>query len=530
MLDGFEPVIAPTRTNSTRTAATKATSTKPKSDFEPWADKRGRILQKYKTSAHIAVTANFLEEDETTAPKVVDQARSRLEQLEIDEESEKARSMLSQQEYISYMEDQHVKLQQAWKDGDRVMSLKIAIQCAKLLIDTSVPAFYPSMYVLLTTVLDTFGDLVYQRIKARGVDVPGKAPSALPNHFKPSDVGNTARETCRNWFFKTACIRELMPRLYIDMSLIKSYRFLPDTDYAEIFNRLSRAIRGIGDPLAATYARAFLTTKVNDVAQSYQPDPTIYFPPSEDLRKSILEAFDDFMFTFKSIKTDNFSCINHVSQGKVTVDKYVDLYSPALEWLLQNIGYTSSEELFFALLEQYRDYCNNSAVLLHILARFKPSHLSNHALNMCTFIKEAEENEHVKKSKLYLTLGQSLIISPPPKNQRLPILNDVWKVVTKIEDPEEYVEIAVVFVQYLLMNFSEREVNIFLKDVIKHLKKDQANLKLQEPLQSIVLKVMEHTKDLEKTLSMDNFLPVIDLLEREAKATAGKVILQAFAR
>jgi hypothetical protein len=49
--------------------------------------------------------------------------------------------------------------------------LKIAIQCAKLLGDTSVPTFYPSTYSLLTMVLDTFGDLVFQRIKSRGVDL-----------------------------------------------------------------------------------------------------------------------------------------------------------------------------------------------------------------------------------------------------------------------------------------------------------------------------------------------------------------------
>ena len=47
----------------------------------------------------------------------------------------------------------------------------------------------------------------------------------------------------RNWFFKTARIRELMPRLYIDMALIKSYRFLEETDYDDVFSRLSKQIR-----------------------------------------------------------------------------------------------------------------------------------------------------------------------------------------------------------------------------------------------------------------------------------------------
>lgn len=502
-----------------------------KAGFEDWSAKVPRVLTKYTTNKRIAVTCNFLEEPEDAGPKVVDQAKNRLEQLEQDEESDEAKTQMTQKEYIAHMEEQHTKLKQAWENGERVVALKIAIQCAKLLGDTTVPAFYPSMYSLLTMVLDTFGDLVFQRIKGRGVDLGnGKGPTALPNSFKASDVCGSAQDTCRNWFFKTACIRELVPRLYIDMALIKSNRFLPETNYVEIFNRLSRAIRGIGDPLAATFARAFLTTKLNDVTRSYRADPSVHHPPNPELKQSILEALDDFMFTYRSIREDDFACINHVKEGKVSADEYVDLYSPALEWLLQNIGYQSNDTLFFALLEQYRDYCNNSAVLVHILGFFQPSFVSTHALSMCTFVKEAVENSQVKKSKLYLTLGKCLLACPPPKKQQLPILNEVWKVVTKIEDPDEYVEIAQVFVQYLLTYFSTREVNIFLKDVIKHLKKDQAYLQRQEQLQTIVMKVMEHNKDLTKTLSMDNFLPVIDLLERPAKVPAGKIILKAFER
>jgi len=519
-------------TATTSSSKTRVESTEnPHPDFEPWYDKTPRILAKYTTSKHISVSANFLEENEAeaTSNKAVDHVKSRLEQLEIDEATDEGKSMMTQNEYISHMEEQHTRLKTAWEQGERVVSLKIAIQCAKLLGDTSVPQFYPSMYVLLTTVLDTFGDLVFHRIKDRGLEGGGEKLNSLPANFMPTDVCSSAKETCRNWFYKTACIRELMPRLYIDMALIKSYRFLEECDYTKIFSRLSRAIRGIGDPLAATYARAFLATKINCVACCYYENDTIYRTPADPWRKTLLEAFDDFMFTFKAHRAEDFTNISHVGSGKIDANNYIDLYSPALEWMLQNIGYNSNEDLFYALLQQYKDYCNNSAVLVHILASFKPSFISSHALNMTTMIKGADENTAVLKSKLYLTLGKCLISSPPPKNQLLPILNDVWKVVTKITDPDEYIEIAVVFVQYLLINFTEREVNIFLKDVIKHVKKGQAHLRLQEQIQTIISKVMEYTKDIEKTLSMDNFLPVIDLLETANKVPCGKVILSAFA-
>jgi hypothetical protein len=169
--------------------------------------------------------------------------------------------------------------------------------------------------------------------------------------------------------------------------------------------------------------------------------------------------------------------VNDIALQKIEVDDYIELFSPALEWLLQNIGHFAAEDVFFAVLRQYVEYCNNSAVLFHLIGAFDPALVSKHAMSITTLIRDGEVSHAIlsslflgfnflisvrqpckafQKSRLYLSLGRALIASPPPKNQRLPILNDVWKVVSKVQDPIEYCEIAEVFVEYILKHFSVR--------------------------------------------------------------------------
>lgn len=97
----------------------------------------------------------------------VDKVQYRLEQLDYFEEGSQRRLDLSQSEYVSRIEQLSKELVSAWHSEQRVKALKIAIQCSKLLSDTDVLGFYPSKFVLITDILDIFGQLVYDRLRSK---------------------------------------------------------------------------------------------------------------------------------------------------------------------------------------------------------------------------------------------------------------------------------------------------------------------------------------------------------------------------
>uniref|UniRef100_A0A480MR32 VPS35 endosomal protein-sorting factor-like n=1 Tax=Sus scrofa TaxID=9823 RepID=A0A480MR32_PIG len=297
------------------------------SDFEPWASKRGEILARYTTTEKLSINL-FMGSEKgkagTAASAMSEKVRTRLEELDdFEEGSQKELLNLTQQDYVNRIEELNQSLKDAWASDQKVKALKIVIQCSKLLSDTSVIQFYPSKFVLITDILDTFGKLVYERIFSMCVD----NRSVLPDHFSPENVNDTAKETCLNWFFKIASIRELIPRFYVEASILKCNKFLSKTGISECLPRLTCMIRGIGDPLVSVYARAYLCRVGMEVAPH--------------LKESLNKNFFDFLLTFKQIHGDTVQ--NQLVVQGVELPSYLPLYSPAMDWIFQCISYHAPE-------------------------------------------------------------------------------------------------------------------------------------------------------------------------------------------
>lgn len=116
-----------------------------------------------------------------------------------------------------------------WDKEDKVACMRIAIQCAKLLNDVDTPLFYPQKFILLTDILDHFGSLVYGRMKKLTKEYSGGKiviTDSNEDQIDYSKIPDKVREVCTNWFLKSACIREVLPRIYLELALVSCHRFV----------------------------------------------------------------------------------------------------------------------------------------------------------------------------------------------------------------------------------------------------------------------------------------------------------------
>jgi len=125
----------------------------------------------------------------------------------------------------------------------------------------------------------------------------------------------------------------------------------------------------------------------------------------------LLGCFVDYVQTEVSLSRDN-RLVQIAEKNKMELSEYMDLYSPAVEWILQCLSHRAEEAALRAVLKKYQEL-NNAMLLSHILTSFEPSFISQNALALAVLIRETDASVY-PKYKLYATLGMNLVLSAPP--------------------------------------------------------------------------------------------------------------------
>ncbi|KAF5949435.1 hypothetical protein HYC85_011428 [Camellia sinensis] len=148
--------------------------------------------------------------------------------------------VISQQEYVSCLHELKDEIARAWQADDRVTSLKVSIKVARLLTDTSVLQFYPTLFVLATDVMDMLGNMVWQRIKQKAEFAEdGNVIRSLPENFDEN---------------------------YLELAILPCWSFLLNRPM-DVLERLVMMTRGIADPLASAYCRLYLAHCAQKLSQ-----------------------------------------------------------------------------------------------------------------------------------------------------------------------------------------------------------------------------------------------------------------------
>lgn len=527
-------ISASTAASATPFAAARTPNRKTEYNIK-WRTLGDEILKKCVIGGKIKFFMGSLGGDEGVTPQdpresqqvSLEKTKERLAALESEAGIQKDEKEMTQGEYTSLIEQRVEDIAIAWKRKERVQALKQAITACKMLGDTKVPQFYPSMFILISRVLDKFGELVFHRIKDKHAEATKGMTKPLKEDFDCDDLNIEAKETCRNWFFKIACIRELLPRLYIEMCLLESYRFLaPKSDYQLIVSRLAHIIRGIGDPMVAVYARMYLAHMSCKVI------------PEEP--KAIASTFEDYIITCREFGQDKI--LSLASAAGLNKYQYRYYHGFALDFVAYCAGKggETDRDTFDRLLQTYCEHCNYIGVLTNILDHFHPSIWGRRAWKLVGVIEKSKTSKKwATTSDAYVALGRGMILQPPESEKhRLAILNKVWKVVKSEEDLTKYLTACRVYVELLVRHYSEKEVVVLLKDIAKQVQRRMTaeNFTLEmrtgllDDLEGIVEVIVCEADEFGGVLTSPYFLTIMDVFPPEKKMSLCKRLLMSFAQ
>ncbi|OQS06354.1 hypothetical protein THRCLA_01602, partial [Thraustotheca clavata] len=461
----------------------------------------------------------YSEDDGLPQSSTIRKARARLEHLEKKPDANTTTIEVSKNEYIDRVKTLQSDFVKAWSNDQKVLALRIAIKCFKLLGDVSFPKLYPCLFVLVSDVLDCFSTHVYERIKAIAEETLNKP---LPWNFTSNDISIEAKETCRNWFYKTACIRELLPRIYTEIALLQCYRFLCDGEYPQIVSRLSNMIRGIGDPTIALYTRMYLSLASSKV-----------LPPGSSSNPALLCSMQDYMYSMHQFSRDHALAFytEHDTEHEITELELREIHSPAVEWLAKGIALYATGMEAELLLAQYKKYPENGMVLSHLIKTFPSEKLAEHTMAIVYLIKQTTGS----KVDLYRCLCSQLVHAAPPEADKLAFLNEVWGTITQLTDIHAYLTCATGFIQLLVAHYSSREVIILLKDIVRHLNTaENMDAKMYSLLQTIMsVIILEARRQLyyfSTIITSSEFLTLLGMFRLMTSIALSKRLLETFVR
>ncbi|KAJ8754974.1 hypothetical protein K2173_015486 [Erythroxylum novogranatense] len=488
-----------------------------------WTSFKRILMQKFPVSKMISVSSMPDVIRRTGKAKEMSLKSTRLEELDDTEKVfEDDDKIITRQEYVSRLHELKDEITRAWHAEDCVTALRLSIKVAKLLMDTTVLHFYPTLFVLATDILDMLGEMVWERIRQKAeFSENGSSLYSLPEKLKATDICSAAKETCNNWFFKVGSIRELLPRIYLELAILPCWRFLLDHP-EDVLQRLVMMTRGIANPLASAYCHLYMAHCARKLHASHTG--------------FLVTCVNDMKILLRRLLLEYETSHGHLSENRRLL---VSLMEPTIEYIMKCIFEGSSERLVDAVLMELGFGRNQvdvfqtvpcvSIVLHHLLKELPVEVVSSNAMYVLDLIKSSIDSSF-DQCLNYRLLGFKLSESRPPMDIINKVLPEIIKVASEYDRLDEYLKVVDAYVDIVLQN----EMDNYLNAVLEGISERAVNKEISEDklgfLQSFLTKLLSYMKDLTDIFALSHFLDILDVMHGGARNGVDMHILKMATR
>nr|XP_027061539.1 UPF0505 protein-like isoform X2 [Coffea arabica] len=423
------------------------------SSSKEWTSFKKILMQRFSASKNIplsSISNAIMKTGKVTDKSPVD---SHLEELDDPQKfTEEGLKVISQREYVLRLYELKDEIALSWSKKEHVTSLKLCIRVARLLMDTSVVQFYPTLFVLATDVMDMLGDMVWQRIRQKAEHTEDrKFVSSLPDDFEANSISDDAKETCNNWFSKIGSIRELLPRIYLELAVLPCWRFLVDNPMSSL-QRLAMMTRGIADPIALAYCHLYMVHRAQKL-------------PQHDLGYLVTGINDLKFVMMRILSLQETTCIISLADRRLLLS----LMEPAIEYMMRcifkDLNQVQVRDVIVGLgLGKDKSHlfgdCSCISVILHHLLKELPTGLI--CANAMSILHLIECNIDFSYDQYlnYKLLGLRLCENISRVNEAIALVDKVIQVISCYDRLHEYLEVLDAYVDIVLHNQMSHFVDI----------------------------------------------------------------------
>ncbi|KAK4439774.1 VPS35 endosomal protein sorting factor-like [Sesamum alatum] len=425
--------------------------------------------------------------------------------------------VVSQQEYLSKLQELKDEINQSWLRDDRVTSLRLSIKVARLLMDASVIQFYPTLFVLATDIMDMLGDRVWARIKQKAeITEEGGFIYALPDNFKAGDVCFDAKETCNNWLSKVGSVRELLPRIYLELAILPCWRFLHNHPENNL-QRLVMMVRGIADPVASAYCRLYL---VQCAQRLPQYDTGFLITCINDLKVLLMR-----LTQARDAMDGNLS-----GNSKLLLT----LIEPTIEYIMRCL-FKDRKQMeisnILVALGMGRDpstlfqNCSCISIFLHYILKELPIAFTCFNAMEILHLIECTDDSSFDQCLNFKLLGHRLCERVPEVSSVHLLVDKITQVLSCYDKLDAYLMVADGYLEIILENQLATCVNVILGGIFERLMEEKIGENELMILQSIFLKLLAHFANIEDILALNHFLDILDMLHGSSRNSVNMHLL-----